>query len=261
MHVAFLAGWPLVIAVPIVLHLVMRQQPKHLIFPAVAIHPACAQHANRRQLKLRHWLLLALRCAVIGLLALALARPSILASGVLGDQEAPVAAALVFDTNRPRMQYRQQNQTRLQVAPETARWLLPQLPPESDVAVIPSEELSSEFSVDLGAAEQRVSKLKTAATSTPLASVVERAIGLLAKKTAAQGNLHFHGPRRRAWPADPSGHLKNLLEAAGDIGLYVVDIGIAEPHDFALGDVKVSPEVVAKTGKVQIETEAAAGSG
>ena len=75
--------------------------------------------------------------AVIVLLALALARPSILASGMLGDQEAPVAAALVFDTN-PRMQYRQQNQTRLEVAQETAQWLLPQLPAESDVAVVDS---------------------------------------------------------------------------------------------------------------------------
>ena len=80
---------------------------------------------------------MALRCALLALLALALARPSIVTSGVLGDQEAPVAAALVFDTS-PRMEYRQQNQTRLEVAQETAEWLLPQLPPESDVAVVDS---------------------------------------------------------------------------------------------------------------------------
>ena len=54
---------------------------------------------------MRHWLLLFLRCAVLALLAAALARPSIQASGMLGDQEAPVAAALVFDTS-PRLGYR-----------------------------------------------------------------------------------------------------------------------------------------------------------
>lgn len=146
LHVAFLGG-ALAVAVPIVLHLIMRQQPKHLEFPALRFIKL-RESANRRQMRLRHWLLLALRCAVVGLLALALARPSVLSSGMLGDQESPAAVALVFDTN-PRMQYRQQNKTRLEVAQETAAWLLPQLPAESDVAVIDSRSASPAFAVDL----------------------------------------------------------------------------------------------------------------
>src|SRR3954447_10632927 len=114
-----LAGAAL-IAVPIILHLVMRQVPKRLIFPAVRFLQQ-REHANRRQLRLRHLLLLFLRCAAIALLAAALARPSIKAAGGLGSQEAPVAAALIFDTS-PRMDYREENHTRLQVASETARW-------------------------------------------------------------------------------------------------------------------------------------------
>src|SRR5438270_250338 len=249
-----LAGAAL-IAVPIVLHLVMRQVPKRLLFPAVRFLQQREQ-ANRRQLRLRHLLLLLLRCAAIVLLAAALARPSIKTAGALGSQEAPVAAALIFDTS-PRMEYREENRTRLQAAEETARWLLTQLPPESDVAVLPSEEPSSEFSVDLGAAEQRISKLKTAASSTPLAQVINRAIPLLAKKDRQRKEIYiFTDLAAGAWPTDPNGQLKSLLEAAGEIGVYVVDVGVPEPRDFALGDLKVSPEVVAKTGKVQVETEA-----
>jgi hypothetical protein len=66
----------LLLAVPIVLHLVMRQQPKQLLFPALRFIQQ-RQAANRRQLQLRHWLLLLLRCLAIALLALALARPSV----------------------------------------------------------------------------------------------------------------------------------------------------------------------------------------
>lgn len=249
-----LAGAAL-IAVPIVLHLVMRQVPKRLLFPAIRFLQQREQ-ANRRQLRLRHLLLLLLRCAAIVLLAAALARPSIKTAGALGSQEAPVAAALILDTS-PRMEYREENRTRLQAAEETARWLLTKLPPESDVAVLPSEEPSSEFSVDLGAAEQRISKLKTAASSTPLAQVINRAIPLLAKKDRPRKEIYiFTDLAAGAWPADPNGQLKNTLEAAGEIGVYIVDVGVPEPRDFALGDLKVSPEVVAKTGKVQIETEA-----
>ena len=47
-----------------------------------------------------------------------------------------------------------------------------------------------------------------------------------------------------------------MLEDASDVAIYVIDVGVAEPHDFSLGDVRVSPEVLAKNGQVQIETEA-----
>jgi hypothetical protein len=243
------------IAVPIVLHLVMRQVPKHIVFPAMRFIVRREQ-ANRRQLQLRHLILLLLRAGAIALLALALARPSIKAQGALGSQEAPVAAALVFDTS-PRMAYRQDNQTRLEVAQSTAHWLLGQLPAESEVAVLESEQPAGDFAVDLGAAEQRIAQLKPAATATPLPEAVAKALPLVRKKEQQRKEIYlFTDLSRGAWPTDVSGRLKALLEDAGDVAVYVIDVGVAEPHDFSLGDVRVSPEVLAKNGQVQIETEA-----
>src|SRR5205814_3880194 len=121
----------------------------------------------------------------------------------------------------------------------------------------PSEEPTGEFSVDLGAAEQRVSKLRTAASTTPLAQVINRALALLATNDRQRKEIYvFTDLAAGAWPADPNGQLKSTLEAAGEIGVYIIDVGIPEPRDFSLGDLKVSPEVVAKTGKVQTETGA-----
>lgn len=73
----------LFVAIPIVLHLVMRQQPKQLLFPALRFLKS-RRDANRRQLQLRHWILLLLRCLAVGLMAFALARPSV-PSLVLGN--------------------------------------------------------------------------------------------------------------------------------------------------------------------------------
>ncbi len=84
------------IAVPIILHLIMRQKPKLLEFPALRFIQR-RHDLNQRRLRLRHLLLLLLRAAAIALLAMALARPSIRFSHRFGSQEAPVAAALVFD--------------------------------------------------------------------------------------------------------------------------------------------------------------------
>src|SRR6478752_5332618 len=69
------------VAIPVVLHLIMRQRPKQLIFPALRfVHER--RLANQRRLQLRHWLLLALRCGAIGLFVLALARPSVASSAL-----------------------------------------------------------------------------------------------------------------------------------------------------------------------------------
>src|SRR5262245_37687982 len=74
-NLSLLLGGALV-AIPVVLHLIMRQKPKQLVFPAVRFIQQ-RRIANQRRLQLRHWILLALRCAAIGLVALALARPSV----------------------------------------------------------------------------------------------------------------------------------------------------------------------------------------
>lgn len=72
----------LLVAVPIILHLVMRQQPKQLEFPALRfVRQRSVQ--NTRRLQLKHWVLLALRCLAVLLLVAALARPGV-ASAALG---------------------------------------------------------------------------------------------------------------------------------------------------------------------------------
>lgn len=84
----------LLIAAPIVLHLMMRAKPKHVLFPAVRFIKQ-RQESNTRQLQLRHWLLLALRCAAIAIPALALARPRV-ASAALSSWTAVGLAGFAF---------------------------------------------------------------------------------------------------------------------------------------------------------------------
>jgi hypothetical protein len=252
-HIAFLGG-VLAIAVPIVLHLVMRQQPKHLEFPALRFIQL-RQTANRRKMRLRHWLLLALRSAVIGLLALALARPSILASGAFGDQEAPVAAALVFDTN-PRMQYRQQNETRLAVAQETAAWLLPRLPAESDVAVMDSRAASAAFAVDLGAARQRIERLEAGTATRSLAVALESAIKLVGESDKPRKEVYvFTDLAKAAWSADAMRDVGRQLKEQQGIALYVIDVGVKDPSDFGVCDMRLSSDVLSKNSTLRISAD------
>src|SRR6185503_17997354 len=92
---ALLAGAAL-IAVPVVLHLIMRRESQLLKFPALRFVQQ-RRMVNQHRLRLRQFLLLALRCAIIALLAFALARPTLRGAGSAGKDGAAVATALVFD--------------------------------------------------------------------------------------------------------------------------------------------------------------------
>jgi hypothetical protein len=64
------------IAVPIVLHLIARREPRRVVFPSIVFLTKRLE-TNRSKLRVRRWWLLALRIAALAALALALAHPAI----------------------------------------------------------------------------------------------------------------------------------------------------------------------------------------
>jgi aerotolerance regulator-like protein len=292
------------VAIPVVLHLIMRQKPKQFVFPAVRfVHER--RLANQRRLQLRHWLLLALRCGAIGLFALALARPSVASGAIsswisagllaglaslaallalaalvrgvsrqvtggfaaiaavllvatlfvagralagktsgLGDQEAPVAAAIVIDTS-PRMQYRHENKTRLEAAQEMAQWLLRQLPAESELAIVDSRSGSGAFAIDRATAAKAIERLRTAGTPRPLVEIIEASIQLLKQKSQLRKEIYVVSDlAASAWKSAGTTDLKKLLAANDGVLLYVIDVGAEKPRNFSLGELTLSGDVL-----------------
>ena len=70
------------VALPIVLHLIMQQKPRDYVFPALRFVQERLS-SNQRRLRVRHWILLLLRCLGVFLIAVAFAMPSV-ASNLFG---------------------------------------------------------------------------------------------------------------------------------------------------------------------------------
>lgn len=91
------------VSVPIILHFLMQPKPKEMIFPAMRFLRERRQ-SNRSRMRIRHFLLLLLRCLLIALVAVALAGPSVasndfgnwLTLGGIGFSGLVVAAILMF---------------------------------------------------------------------------------------------------------------------------------------------------------------------
>ncbi|MDA1052433.1 MAG: BatA domain-containing protein [Planctomycetota bacterium] len=301
-------------AIPVVLHLVMRQQPKRLTFPAMQFLRQ-RRETNRHKLQLKHWLLLGLRCVAIVLLAAAFARPSVLsavagqwmlialvgmgvlvvgalmmisivqrkgrvligalsaitlaaviafaamlvglvnqsAGVLLGDEQAPVAAVMVFDTS-PHMEYRYQNQTRSEVAREMGNWLISQFPPDSEVAVLDSRQSPAVFAIDLASARKAIDRLHTTEVNQPMPSVVGRALNLVKSSEKTRKEVYlFTDLVSSAWQ-DPTGALAKTLEESSDVLLYVIDVGVLDPRNAALAALELSTDTLAKSNELRVST-------
>src|SRR5882757_7386584 len=71
---AGLAAGVALAAVPVILHLFMKQTPKRVVFPALRLIRE-RQKRSKKKLRVKNWLLLLARMALVALMALALARP------------------------------------------------------------------------------------------------------------------------------------------------------------------------------------------
>ena len=251
---ALLLGAGLIV-IPIILHLIMHNRPKLLEFPALRFIRK-RHDMNQRRLRLRHLLLLLLRAGAIALLALALARPSIKFSSRLGSQEAPVAAALIFDA-APHMQYVREKKTRLDAAKEIGQWLLAQLPPESQIAVFDSGLAPRNFDADRGLSKQRIDKLEIAPNPKSLSQILtEAAVVLKDKSSLPVKEIYlFTDLSRASWRSDEIEKMQERLQDIAGVSLYLIDVGVTDPSNVGLGDLRLSNQVVAAGGSVEIETD------
>ncbi len=255
---ALLTGAAL-IAVPIVLHLIMRREAQHLLFPALRFVQR-RQQQNQHRLQLRHWLLLALRCAIIGLLAFALARPTLRGSGAAGKTGAPMAAALVFD-NSIRMQYEQNDQTRLAKAKELGTWLVRQLPPECPVTVVDRAGRQRGQDLDRDAADLRIERMELGTAVRPMSDAIGDALRWLETKKDYRGEIYiFTDMAAEAWSEDTLNNFTKALNEQPGANVYLIEVGTAEPRNVGLGKLKLSSERIAPGGLLQLTTELSATS-
>jgi hypothetical protein len=212
------------IAVPIVLHLIMRRQPREYSFPALQFVKQ-RQDANRRKLNFRHLLLLALRCLLIAGIAFALARPTLRGTGLKGKEGAPLAVALVVD-NSLRMQYIERNESRLVKAGEMASSLTEKLPDDTEIAVVDLSRAVSSFAADKGTAETRLRGLSAETNPRPLANAIRNAVKLVAEQTERRQEVFvFSDMNAVSFDEGAIATIQQSLEDSPDVRIYIVDVG------------------------------------
>lgn len=265
----FLAGTMLwgaaLAAVPIVLHLTMRRKPRHWMFPALRFVKERSEQ-NRRRFRLRHLLLLAARCGFVAILALAMARPLIRASGFLVGGDAPTAAAFVFDASARMQLTRQEGSqvvSRLDAAKAIAERRLAELPERSSVYVFDNREAAPAFPLEPPAAKQRIAAVAVAPAADSLSSAIARAVSVVAEADQPQREVYvFTDLAASAWSEESVAAWRDLAATSeAGIAFYVIDVSAERYANAGLGDLALSAEQVSRNEAPVLSTSVAAVGG
>lgn len=253
----FLHGYLLVglllAGVPVALHLLLRQKPRRVVFPALRFLVA-RQQTNQRRMRLRHLLLLLLRVAVLVLLVLALARPRVLGDALGSGLDKPLTAVLLLDTS-PSMGYAPGGLSRLDQARLRALEFLDEMHAASRVAILDAANPIAEPFLPLTEARTRLQKGAVRPDGGPLNRAVERAIDLLRQDQASLAEpgttghllLIFTDNTRGCW--DPRGVQPTLPEG---IRARLVDVGHPNPQNLGIEAVELVPPTVAPGRRFEV---------
>jgi hypothetical protein len=253
MNAILLTGAALV-GLPILLHLIMKQEPKRLNFPAFRFLTQKLK-TNQRKLRLRHFILLALRMLLIALFCLTLYQPSVHSDRLNIRGEQPVATIVIID-NSPSMGFLDNGKSRLDEARRRALELLEELPEKSPVAVVTTDDPNSAIWESLSDARKRIDKLdKPQAGGQSVTATVSHAYGLLSKiethdveDTQRLPKLVAIFTDRAAASWDPSrvDDLKKLRDKVPDPkpSHAVVDVGVEKPINLGILSAEMKPQVI-----------------
>ncbi len=293
--IAILGTGAALVGLPILLHLIMRQEPKRLTFPAFRFLKQKRQ-INQRKIRLRHLLLLLLRMALIALICLSLWQPTVLSEGFSLGGGRPVAAVIVVDTS-PSMGYvlsersglteARQKGLKLLGEPAEGPWtcldeargrimeILEELPLTSKVAILDTSDWNEPvFEIGVAEARQRIRNIKKPrANSKTVTRTLESAYSLLARADAELEPGQEPFPRLLAvfsdrtatsWDANRVAELQSLRDRVPLPSVFhvYVDVGIEKPVNMAITAIEMRPQIVPANQPViiNITVEATGGS-
>jgi len=176
----------------------------------------------------------------------------------IGDEQAPVAALLVFDT-APRMEYRRQNSTRLEQARHIAEWLVGQFPADSRIAVSDASLAQPVFLSNRGGTDRALAGLRVTNAPTPLLEIIFSGLESLRRQVDVRQELYIFTDLAAAeWETDAAREIQNALPVDDSaVSVFVIDVGVETPHNSSLGELTLSAERLTPGSSLRLRTELA----
>ena len=164
------------IGVPVLLHMIQRQRTEVVEFPSLMFVKKIPFHSLRRQ-RIRHWLLLLLRCAALALLVAAFARPFFESAALVAATGGSSEVVILVDRS-----YSMGFDNRWERARDAARGIVQRLAPDDEATLIffdSSAEAANRSTTDRASLLAAIDGAELSARATRYGPALQLAQGVL----------------------------------------------------------------------------------
>lgn len=252
------------IAVPIIIHLLNRRRFQRVIWAAMRFVKVSTEK-NQRRMLVEDMILLAIRCLMLALLALAVARPAMRSTthNVFGQSK--VTAVIVLD-NSASMGVSDGVQTRFDKARKIAEQAVDALPSGSAAAVILASDVAKEVikepTHDLNLARKAVREALLSDRPTDLFPSIEKALETLKGRSAIRKEIYLITDGQLAgWRqlGDIQKTLKTAKEQTGEqqVSSHIVLISDHEERNLGVSGLVLSSGLAPLNRPLRFEAQVA----
>lgn len=230
-----LLGGLTAVAVPIIIHLLNRRKFRRVTWAAMRFLQAAIEQ-NQRRLRIEDLILLALRCLLLALLALALARPAIVSDSNAAFGQSKVTGVIVLDNSRS-MGVTDGVSTRFEKAKKAAEEALDAMPAGSATAVYLASDIVQkvipEPTFDLNLARKALRDAPLTDRGTDIVPALQAALGTLADRLALRREVFLITDGQAAGWRQLTEAQRALEQSKADIQTHLVLVN--EHEDKNLG--------------------------
>lgn len=246
------------IASPIIIHLLAKKKIKRVVWAAMRFLKNVVEK-NQRRLSLEDLILLILRCALLVLLALALARPSFKKGGLAGFGDSNETAIIAID-NSGSMSQNDGAASKFEQAQKAAEDVLDSLPSGSSVAVwLVSDVVKNvipEPTHDLALVRKSIREAQRSDRGTEMSSAMRRMVEVLQRQSVAVKQLFLiTDGQSNGWKQ--LAETRALLDGAKDIHARFVLLGESEQHNLGVTGLRMASALAPVNEAVRFEIEVA----
>ncbi len=250
-----LLGGLAAVSIPIVIHLLNRRKFRRVTWAAMRFLQNAIEQ-NQRRLRIEDMILLALRCLLLALLALALARPAILSEAAAGLGQSKVTGVIILDNSRS-MGVSDGVATRFAKAKKAAEDVLDAMSAGSATAVYLASDLVQkvipEPTFDLSLARKAVREAPLSDRGTEIMPALQAALDALRDRLAVRREIFLITDGQAAGWKQLTEIQRALERSKSEIQTHVVLVSEHEEKNLGISDLRVATGLTPVNQPLRVE--------
>ncbi len=232
----------LAISVPIIIHLLNRRKFQKVIWAAMRFLKTSVEQ-NQRRMRIEDLILLLLRCLLLALLALALARPAILSRGGGRFGQSKVTGIIILD-NSYSMGVTDGTQTRFDKARKAAEQVLDSMPGGSAAAVWLASDIVREVialpTFDLNLARKTIREAPLSDRATDLFPALDKALDYLQGRMVVRKEVFLITDGQAAAWRQLTEIQKTLEKNKTEVKTHLILVNEHEDQNLGISDLRLA---------------------